>query len=944
MSNLVIRSLERNESWSKAQAKARAATCIIHVSNPDSFVSIGASISQGTGTLVDASRGIVLTCSRVIGNGPSLGHAVFGTKEYRIERLYSDPVHDFTFVKLLTKNGQIPEDLPEGINLHPEQAYQGCKICTVSNPGGQESNIGQGYISRTNSNVREWDFDECNTELMTAAMNCEGGSIGCSAINIQGNGLGIMIGFEGTVINLLPVDLPRKALERLQDDAPVNRGTLQVKWELKPLYECDRLQLGQEWLSRFEDEGVEYLVCAKVVLPQGPADGKVKPGHILLQLDDKLVTSLLQVDLYMDAHINEKVGLTLWNGSSSNDVECCIEDLHNLTPHHLIARQGTVFFNMDLLTAFEFNIPVKGVISSATFQPPFVGPSLIESIQGTAFSSSEAMATVFEANHKHRFITICFKNICSHSLSTPRTGYQLTIMDKPWFEMRRHPQQGGPWVITSMTRPTIIQRPLSHLQNCEASVPQPLLPDNDKPNTGVKEIFRATFSFRANRNIFSDGNCDNNHLGFGLVCDVKQGLAVVRRGTFSMFDEVTITINGRINISASVGFLHPALDLAVLKFDPVGIANAFMSDPTLTDNPLRQGDTVYHAPFGLSGNIINETQVENIDEDSAYRFHDDTSPFTAFSCTTCHLRIPPKTYQTEGILLNQDGTVAGLMLPSCAIIPSALIRSMIEYVRSGQVGKLMFRDFDVHRMLLADAFLQGLDRKWGEAITHKHVLCVGKVPIESPLLSSSMIKHPLRHGDIILKVEGLRVSTVSEVGFHYLKPVLSILLFRNGEEIEVEVPTLSLQDVTIDTVVSFCGSWLQKPPLATRMSGRPVHSQVYTTAFMKGGQADMFELKNGAFIVGVDGNTISTMADFVGHVAKIPFEKYFRVEFIPETQEHRVITMMKSVIGPTLLWRKLPSQNEEKVTVSVVDDEQWSQGWTLPRAKSERILLEPPKY
>ncbi|KAK1471215.1 hypothetical protein CABS01_16430 [Colletotrichum abscissum] len=681
MSNLAILSLERNESWSKAQAKARAATCIIHVSNPDSFVSIGASISQGTGTLVDASRGIVLTCRRVIGNGPSLGHAVFGTKEYRIERLYSDPVHDFAFVKLLTKNGQIPEDLPEGINLHPEQAYQGCKICTVSNPGGQESNIGQGYISRTNSNVREWDFDECNTELMTAAMNCEGGSIGCSAINIQGNGLGIMIGFEGTVINLLPVDLPRKALERLQDYAPVNRGTLQVKWELKPLYECDRLQLGQEWLSRFEDERVEYL-----------------------------------------------------------------------------------------------------------------------------------------------------------------------------------------------------------------------------------------------------------------------GLAVVRRGTFSMFDEVTITINGRINVSASVGFLHPALDLAVLKFGPVGIANAFMSDPALTDNPLRQGDTVYHAPFGLSGNIINKTQVENIDEDSAYRFHDDTSPFTAFSCTTCHLRIPPKTYQTEGILLNQDGTVAGLMLPSCAIIPSALIRDMIEHVRSGQVGKFIFRDFDVHRMLLADAFLQGLDRKWGEAITHKHVLCIGKVPIESPLRSSSMIKHPLRHGDIILKVEGLRVSTVSEVGFHYLKPVLSILLFRNGEEIEVEVPTLSLQDVTIDTVVSFCGSWLQKPPLATRMSGRPVHSQVYTTAFMKGGQADMFELKNGAFIVGVDGNTISTMADFVGHVAKIPFEKYFRVEFIPETQEHRVITMMKSVIGPTLLWRKLPSQNEEKVTVSVVDDEQWSQGWTLPRAKSERILLEPPKY
>lgn len=91
---------------------------------------------------------------------------------------------------------------------------------------------------------------------------------------------------------MMPLDLPLRALQNLQDGRNIRRGTLQAKWYLKSLNEGRDLGLSHEWLQRYECAKVKYLICAQVALTDGPVADRVEVGDILLELDDYLVMNL----------------------------------------------------------------------------------------------------------------------------------------------------------------------------------------------------------------------------------------------------------------------------------------------------------------------------------------------------------------------------------------------------------------------------------------------------------------------------------------------------------------------------------------------------------------------------------------------------------------------------------------------------------------------------
>lgn len=282
--------------------------------------------------------------------------------QYRLQIVYRDPFHDFTLVRALDENGEIP-DLPEDILLRPNEAQPGREIRIVGNDSGLRSNIGQGYIGRTDANPPRFTehpmaFQGFNTEYITVSMTINGGASGSMAFNNKGEAVALVCARFGSISYLLPLDLPLKALRCLQQNKHVTRGTLQIQWELQPLHECKRLGLAMEWIARLDDAQAEYAVCAKVVLPDGPTDGKIATGDILLEIDGNLVTSMLQVELYMDDHVGKLTGLKLWRHNECLEVECNIQDLHEMTPHHLVRRWGTVFHNMPFTVAMDRNIPV----------------------------------------------------------------------------------------------------------------------------------------------------------------------------------------------------------------------------------------------------------------------------------------------------------------------------------------------------------------------------------------------------------------------------------------------------------------------------------------------------------------------------------------------------------------------------------------------------------
>lgn len=57
-------------------------------------------VSEATGFVVDAERGIIMTNRLVIGSGPFLGYAIFDNhEECEVALKYRDPEHDFGFLR-----------------------------------------------------------------------------------------------------------------------------------------------------------------------------------------------------------------------------------------------------------------------------------------------------------------------------------------------------------------------------------------------------------------------------------------------------------------------------------------------------------------------------------------------------------------------------------------------------------------------------------------------------------------------------------------------------------------------------------------------------------------------------------------------------------------------------------------------------------------------------
>jgi hypothetical protein len=72
------------------------------------------------------------------------------------------------------------------------------------------------------------------------------------------------------------------------------RGTIQTQGILKPFDECRRLGLTPEWEAAVRKAAPTEtnMLAGEIILPEGPADGKILEGDVLLQVNGELLTQL----------------------------------------------------------------------------------------------------------------------------------------------------------------------------------------------------------------------------------------------------------------------------------------------------------------------------------------------------------------------------------------------------------------------------------------------------------------------------------------------------------------------------------------------------------------------------------------------------------------------------------------------------------------------------
>ena len=238
----------------------------------------------------------------------------------------------------------------------------------VGNDAGEKLSILSGVISRLDRNAPEYGegYSDFNTNYIQAAASASGGSSGSPVVTIDGCAVALQAGgrADGAATDyFLPLDRPLRALQCIQKDEPILRGTIQCQWLIKPFDECRRLGLSSNWESsarkRFPDE-VGMLV-AETVLPDGPSHKQVEEGDVLIKVNGELLTKFTILDDILDRHVGQKISLLVQRGGEDLEMELEVGDLHAITPDRYVSVAGASFHDLSYQLARYFAIAVKGV-------------------------------------------------------------------------------------------------------------------------------------------------------------------------------------------------------------------------------------------------------------------------------------------------------------------------------------------------------------------------------------------------------------------------------------------------------------------------------------------------------------------------------------------------------------------------------------------------------
>lgn len=887
---------DNEAAWRKTLEQIRPSVVSLRVNKTRPFDTESNTLLDGTGFVVDAGRGIVLTNRHIVSTGPVKGEALFANQEeIELERLYADPVHDFGFFRY--DPAGLRHISPQGLKLAPEGAQLGREIRVVGNDAGERFSILAGTIARLDRTAPNYGFgryNDFNTFYIQAASGTSGGSSGSPVIDIQGRAVALNAGGQVRAQSsyFLPLERVSRALALIQEGRPVPRGGLLTTFEQLPYDELRRLGLGEEAEA---DARAAYpqsagLLVVRSTLPGSAASSALTPGDILLRIEEEEFPDFLRLENVVDQSVGQPVTLLIERRGRIMEAVMEVSDLHEVTPREYVTFGGAFLHRTSYQQARHFNVPLNTIYVA---QPGYLlGLASIENGSILREINGQALATLDDV--ERALSVLGHEDVAQLRYSTPRN---------PRANQLRSARAGRGWFAAERCR----QGEASHDWSCRTlkSAPpaKPSDPRMTQPrqfdDSRLRRIAPSLVHVRFDMPYVVSAVNGQHYYGAGLIVDTERGWVVVDRNTVpETVGDAVLTFNGTLEVTARVAAIHPVHNLAVLHYDPALLGDTPLREASFAPRPPRTGEEIFLAGFRPD----LEPVIRTYEAGDLKPINLAPSNFGAFREANLEtLEVENADAQISGVLLDSRARVVAMWSSFAsgsrnrpneivAGLPIEHVDAMLDHLRRETAWRSL--EVEWQRAPLSVALRRGLPESWRLKV-EQHDSERRQVLVASRTVAGTPAAEQVRPGDLLLTINDRMATRPREVERAVAGLAQTeLLVWRNGEEVELSVDTVELGWEGLREVLFWAGALIQDPQrgMAAQLAIRPqgVTIQHYTY----GSPAHRYLLPIRFLqITSLDGHPVANLDEFAGALQKVGDTAIVRVEGITPSGATKVATI-----------------------------------------------------
>ena len=807
---------DNEAAWKRTVQSVIPSVVTLQVSKVRSFDTETNALLDGTGFVVDAERGIILTNRHVVSTGPVRAKAVFSNQEeVKVHRIYADPVHDFGFLRY--DPGELRAARPSSLPLDPEAAEVGRAIRVVGNDAGNRIAILHGTIARLDHAAPKYGgggYNDFNTFYLQASSGTSGGSSGSPVIDIEGRAVALNAGAgkKAATSYFLPLDRVRRALELIQRGEAVSRGGLLATFEQLPYPQLRRLGITEdtEAAARSVDPVRPGLLVVRSTVRESVASEQLRPGDILLRIDGVAFPDFVQLEGVLDAFVDRTVDLAVERNGRVLELSLEVADLHQVTPSEYITIGRAILHPISYQQARNLNVPLNAIY--VAYNGHMLGlagietGSILREINGHALHSLDDLEGALAGLHHG--------DIAQYRFSNPRAPKASKLssarITRRWSTVERCHQsaESREWICNAMAAPAPA-----------APVKPRAAPARKVDDPRLKRVAPALVHVRFDMPYTVSGIQPRGVSGAGLIVDAKRGWVVVGRNTVpEAVGDAVLTFNGSLEVAAQVAYLHPVHNLAVLQYDPESLGRTPVREAEFAPDLPAPGEDIHLA--GLRSN--QELVIRSYKAGTLGFFSADSSPVGAFRQSNVEvLEVANVDNTLSGVLVDSKGRVSTLwsgfvvetssrgISTAVAGLPVSHVQAMLDHIKSGSP----WRSLEViwEQFPLSVAVQRGIPEEWRKRVAEHDPQRLRMLAVDRAVAGTPAAEAMLP-GDLLLSINGTVATRPQDIERAVTgRSDVEVVVWRYGQEVQLKLDTVELGWEGVREVLFWSGSVVQNP-------------------------------------------------------------------------------------------------------------------------------------